>query len=219
MKSSDKEVIYVDNHILVAFKRAGISVQPDLHEEMRLYVQTAFNKKGRAFIEPIHRLDKPVSGLVLFARTSKALTRLNAAIRDREMEKIYLARVEGVIEPESGTLVHYLKHGSFRAEIVGENDKEGKRAELSYKVLERNGASTLLEISLETGRYHQIRAQLSAIGHPIVGDGKYGSKSHQDEIALKAWKLTFDHPVTHERMTFSCEAVAKSPFSCEKRKA
>lgn len=205
MKFSDKEIIHCDNHILLVVKPAAVAVQPDLHEEMRLWVQQKFAKKGRAFLEPIHRLDKPVSGLVLFARTSKALERLNAAFREREIEKTYLARVEGWVEKQEGALIHFLKHGSFRAEVVREGHPEGKRAELSYKVLERNHQGTLLEIALGTGRYHQIRVQFATIGHPIVGDAKYGSKQTRDQIALHHYKMVFNHPVTCERLTFVCE--------------
>ncbi len=212
MKWSDREIIYCDNHLLVAWKEAGELVQPQLHEEMRLWVQEQFGKPGRAFLEPVHRLDKPVAGLVLFARTSKALVRLNAALQKREMGKIYRAWVEGWVLQKEGELDHFLLHDAFHAKIVPPSTPGAKQALLSYKVLERKEQSTLLAIELKTGRYHQIRAQLSAVGHPILGDHKYGSRSGSGKIALNSTgkialdstgkialehvKLSFHHPVT-----------------------
>jgi 23S rRNA pseudouridine1911/1915/1917 synthase len=203
MKFYDREIIHCDNHLLVAVKRSGEVVQPDLHEEMRSWVAQHFNKVGPAFLEPVHRLDRPVSGLVLFARTSKALQRLHASLRKREIRKIYLARVEGYVEREEGVLTHFLRHGSFRAEVVTRQDPRGKEAVLSYKVLERNQESSLLEIELQTGRYHQIRAQLAEIGHPILGDRKYGSRFYKESIALHHKQLELHHPVTREKLLFS----------------
>lgn len=202
MKWSDKEILHCDNHLLVAIKRAGQLVQPDLHEEMRLFVQRQFDKKGRAFLEPLHRLDKPVSGLVLFARTSKALERLNKAMREQRVHKTYRARVEGWVEQTEGQLDHFLIHREFFAEVVGAQSAEAKRALLTYKVVERDRESSLLEIELQTGRYHQIRAQLAHIGHPIIGDAKYGSRSAASQIALQNVTLAFVHPVTQEPLTF-----------------
>lgn len=196
MKCKDREIIYCDNHLLVVWKEAGELVQPKLHEEMRLFVQKKFRKPGRAFLEPVHRLDKPVSGLVLFARTSKALTRLNAALQKRQIHKTYRAWVEGIVEQEEEFLDHFLLHDAFHAKVVSSSTPKAKQALLSYKVLERKDPNTLLEIELHTGRYHQIRAQLAAVGHPIVGDDKYGSRSAHPDIALEHVKLSFLHPVT-----------------------
>lgn len=202
MKSCAREILHCDNHLLVVVKPAGLSVQPDFHEEMRRYIEIEFKKPGRAFLEPIHRLDKSVSGIVLFARTSKALERLNASMRNREIRKTYLARVEGRVEQMEATLEHTLSHGSFRAEI----DPAGKPAILSYKVIERSKESSLLEIELKTGRYHQIRAQFSAIGHPILGDQKYGARESREAIALQHHQMAFRHPVTQEALMFVCTA-------------
>lgn len=194
--------IYCDNHILILNKPAGIATQPDFHEAARAFVKEHFGKPGNVFLEPIHRLDRPASGIVVFARTSKALTRLNAAMRDRKLTKTYLAKVEGVV-PEEGTLEHYLVHGDFKAFV----DPNGKQAILHFRRLKTLGNCSLVEVELETGRYHQIRAQFAAIGHPIVGDKKYGSKDDHKQIALHHQKLSLEHPTTKELLTFQCSAA------------
>lgn len=187
---------FYDNHILVAVKPAGIATQPEFHEMAREWIQREFNKPGKAFCEPIHRLDKPVQGLVLFARTSKALSRLQAAMRERRIEKTYVARVEGFVE--EGRLEHFLVHGSHRAHVVKSG---GKRASLSFTVIDRDADTTLVKINLETGRYHQIRAQFAHIGHPIVGDEKYGAKP--GKFQLFATELSFEHPISKDRVIIS----------------
>jgi len=193
--------IFCDNHLLVLEKPAGIATQPDFHEEARAWVQEAFAKPGKAFLEPIHRLDKPVSGIVLFARTSKALQRLNEAMRKKQLRKFYLAWVEGIVEKE-GTLEHNLTHGNFRAHI----DAEGKKTILHFRRLETKENVSLVEIELETGRYHQIRAQFATIGHPVLGDQKYGAKERKDKIALHHHMLKISHPVSKEEVIFRCPA-------------
>lgn len=194
--------IYCDNHLLVLNKPAGIPTQPDFHEAARAWVKEHFGKPGNVFLEPIHRIDRPVSGIVLFARTSKALSRLNEAMRERKMRKFYIAIVEGQV-PEEGVLEHYLIHGDFRAHI----DPSGKQAILNYRRLKVNEKYSLVEIELVTGRYHQIRAQFSAIGHPIVGDAKYGSSENYSQIALHHQMLQFEHPTSKEALTFQCSAA------------
>jgi len=196
------EPIYCDNHLLILEKPAGIATQPQFHEAARAWVKAKFAKPGNVFLEPVHRLDKPASGIVLFARTSKALSRLNEAMRQRSMQKTYLAKVEGELKGE-GILEHKLLHGEFRALI----DEKGKQALLRYRVLNSTTAQTLVEVELETGRYHQIRCQFSAIGHPIVGDSKYGSRKGAPKIALHHSKLIFEHPTTKERLTFQSQAA------------
>lgn len=197
MKHLDNEnIVFCDNHILVIDKPAGIATQPDLERLAKEWVKDRFQKKGNVFLQPVHRLDKPVSGLVLFARTSKALSRLNTMMREKKIHKTYYARIEGSPPQIEGTLKHHLVHGEFKAHV----SEKGKEAVLHYRVL-KNG---VLEITLETGRYHQIRTQLSAIGCPIIGDKKYGSKkSFPEGIALHAGKLEFIHPVTNEKIQLS----------------
>lgn len=200
------KVLFVDNHILVVDKPAGISTQPSptSNESLELlcknWIKEKYQKPGNVFLQPIHRLDKPVSGIVLFARTSKALSRLNASMRANEMKKTYLAMVEGDLSPSQGRMEHFLLHGDHYAHIVPATTVGAKRACLNYSVIENRENSTLVEISLETGRYHQIRAQMSASGHPIIGDSKYGSKQSLkvEGIALSHIRFSFPHPVSHE---------------------
>ena len=209
MEESQPEILYSDNHILVASKPAGWLTQPDQSKTPSLegfakeWVKSEYNKPGAVFLHAIHRLDKPVSGLVLFARTSKALTRLNEQSRAQEIERIYWAEVEGILPQKEARLKHYLIHGEHRAIVAREGDKEAKLAVLNYIVEKYKSHSTLVSIDLETGRYHQIRAQFMALGHPIVGDHRYGSKSNfHEEIRLHGWQLLFEHPVTNEELTF-----------------
>lgn len=191
MKLFDK-ILYLDNHLFAVVKPAGVATQPDFEEMAKAYLQAHFKKSGAVFLRPIHRLDKPVQGIVLFARTSKALSRLNEMMKKREIGKTYVAWVGGVLKKESATLKHNLVHGAFKAH----EGPSGKEAILSYKALERRQGMCCVEINLETGRYHQIRAQFSLIGHPIIGDEKYGSnKSYPRGIALQHTRMEFAHPV------------------------
>lgn len=198
------ELIYEDNHLLAVNKPAGLLTQPSGTSQASLeglckdWIKEKYQKPGNVFLEAAHRLDKPVSGLVLFAKTSKALARLHAILRDRKATKIYLALVEKAPEPSEGTLEHFLVHDSHRATVV---QAGGQLAQLRYKVLGKQPLGVLLEIELETGRYHQIRAQLAAIGLPIIGDTKYGSRIPADTIALHHLRLTLEHPVTHVPLT------------------
>ncbi len=190
------KVVYCDNHILVVEKPAGLPTQGEegeksLQTEAQAWVKQKYQKKGNVFLHPVHRLDAPVSGLVLFARTSKALSRLNEMMREHKIEKTYTALVEGDLEEKQGTLRHKLLHGEHRALI----SSKGKEAILDYKVIKKIKNNTLVEIHLHTGRYHQIRAQFSAIGHPIVGDTKYGAKT-SGSLQLCSAALSFTHPVT-----------------------
>ena len=200
MKPLDnKDIIHCDNHILVVNKPPGIATQPDLEELAKAWVKKKYQKPGNVFLHPIHRLDKSVGGIVLFARTSKALSRLQALMRERKISKTYEALVEGHLPKKEGTLKHFLVHGDHKAFV----DPKGKEAILHYTVLEEKKDTTLLSIDLTTGRYHQIRAQFSAIGHPVVGDKKYGSSCFfQNGIALRHVRMAFEHPVTQEPLQF-----------------
>lgn len=204
------EVLYVDNHLLVLNKPAGLLTQPSgtdqnsLQAEAKAWIKEKYQKPGNVFLEAVHRLDKPVSGIVVFGRTSKALTRLNASIRDKKTQKIYYALVEGMPPAQKGTLEHWIAHDDFRAAVVPKGDPNGKLARLHYEVIQQKNNRSLLKIELETGRYHQIRLQLSAMGCPIIGDKKYGSKIllERDGIALHHGRLQIPHPVTQELLTF-----------------
>ena len=205
MKSLDNvlEVLYLDNHLLAVNKPAGLLTQPndtdnpDLETQAKAWIKEKFQKKGNVFLHPIHRLDKPVSGIVLFARTSKALSRLNAQMRQKAIQKIYFAQVEGHLSSDKGELRHTLSHEAYHAKV----SSQGKEAHLSYRVLYADAQSTFVEIDLHTGRYHQIRAQFSYIGHPIVGDIKYGSIHKTPRIALHHMKSLFEHPISKEQVT------------------
>lgn len=207
MKSSANalEILYEDNHLLAVNKPAGLLTQPNQTDAPSLealakdYLKEKYQKKGNVFLHAVHRLDKPVSGIVLFARTSKALSRLNEQMRRREIKKIYTAKVEGHLKKKSETLRHTLAHTSHRAHI----DPEGKEALLTYTVKKYLNQATLIEIDLHTGRYHQIRVQCAHIGHPILGDVKYGASQPASRLFLHHSSLTFLHPTTQLKITLS----------------
>lgn len=194
------EVLFEDNHLLVVNKPAGLLTQPSgtnrdsLEDRAKAWIKDRYNKPGNVFLHAVHRLDLPVSGIVVFARTSKALSRLNEAMRQRETKKIYCALVEGTFPAAEGILEHTIIHDDFHAQI----HPQGKLARLKYRAM-----STHVEIELETGRYHQIRLQLSAVGCPIVGDCRYGSTAPFQEgaIALHHHRMAFAHPVTGASLT------------------
>jgi len=210
--------IFCDNHILVVSKPSGLSTQPhpgkddNLTDQAKGFIKRKYDKPGRVFLEPIHRLDKPVSGLVLFARTSKALSRLQESMRQRQITKTYFAWVEGTPPQEKGALEHLLIHDEHKARIVSFPHTDAKRARLHYVVLKQQGERTLVEIDLETGRYHQIRAQFAAIGCPVIGDSKYGSSVvvGGERILLHHGRLQFVHPVTHELLSFEDDSISLS---------
>jgi 23S rRNA pseudouridine1911/1915/1917 synthase len=215
MKPSDNvdlDVLFCDNQVLVVNKPAGWLTQPDdtgrqsLEAAAKAWVQRKYNKPGAVFLHCIHRIDRPVSGLVIFARTSKALSRLNEASRANLIEREYTAEVEGILTQKKGTLEHYLIHGDYRAIVASRSNKEAKQAILHYQAIQTSETkknTTRVTIELQTGRYHQIRAQFSAIGHPIVGDGKYGAKQSADTIQLSCSRLAFPHPVSKNRLVLS----------------
>jgi len=208
--SENLQVLYEDNHLLVVNKRPGDIVQGDktgdtpLSEIVKSYISKKYNKPGAVFLGVVHRLDRPTSGVVVFARTSKALGRLNKLFSERQTEKIYWAVVKNSPPKTSDRLVHYLKRNPKQNKsyaYVKEVDNS-KRAALFYSVIKQLSNYTLLEILLETGRHHQIRAQLASIGSPIKGDLKYGfDRSNKDgSIHLHARQLRFIHPVKKEEI-------------------
>lgn len=206
-------VIYEDNHLIVINKRAGDLVQGDqtgdmpLSEVVKAYIAKKYHKPGAVYLGTVHRLDRPTSGVVLFARTSKALTRLNAMFAQRETQKTYWALVKKAPPKISDRLVHYLKRNPKQNKSYAHLKEvpESKKAILDYQVIQQLDNYTLLEIKLHTGRHHQIRAQLSAIGSPIKGDLKYGAqRSNKDgSISLHARKLQLTHPVKKESIAFA----------------
>jgi len=217
---SDKtnlQILHEDNHIIVINKRVGDIVQGDktgdkpLSEVVKEYIKDKYNKPGEVFLGVVHRLDRPTSGIVIFARTSKALSRLNEMFSNRETQKTYWAVVKNKPEKTADTLVHYLKrnekNNTSKAHLKEVPDS--KIARLDYKIIKELDSYFALEIDLHTGRHHQIRAQLAAIGSPIKGDLKYGfDRSNPDGgIHLHARKLIFIHPVSKENL----EIVAPPP--------
>ncbi len=200
------EVLYHDNHLLAVNKPAGLLTQPsgtnkdNLEDRSKSWIKQEKNKPGNVFLHAVHRLDRVVSGVVLFACTDKALSRLNADMRARKFTKIYHVVVSGAPPQREGSLRHFLTHDDFRASLAREGDRDAKECLLDYKVLSKSGDQTLLEVQLHTGRYHQIRAQLAAIGCPVLGDEKYGStvKLPGGAIALHHARLTVIHPVTKD---------------------
>lgn len=196
--------IYEDNHLLVLNKPAGLLTQPSgtdqpsLEQMAKQWLKVKYNKPGNVFLEAVHRLDKPVSGVIVFGKTSKALSRLNQAIRSKQTRKHYSAWVEGAPKLDEGVLEDYLVHDDHLAKVVPSHHPEGKLARLFFRVKEKREQDALLEIELDTGRYHQIRVQLAAMGCPIWGDQKYGSHRSYEEgaIALHHGRLLLPHPIT-----------------------
>jgi len=204
------QILFEDNHLLVINKKAGQLVQGDktgdesLLESIKNFIKIRDNKPGNVFLGLVHRIDRPTSGLVIYAKTSKALSRLTQMVKNREIQKTYWAVVAKEMIPQSQKLVHYLqKNVKTNKAIVYPRPTEGaKEAKLTYSIIKVLDNFQLLEIDLETGRHHQIRAQLSKIGVPIKGDLKYGSaRSNPDGgIHLHARKLEFIHPVSKEEI-------------------
>lgn len=211
--------VYEDNHLIIVAKEPGEIVQGDqtgdtpVSEMVKQYLKEKYCKPGNVFCGVVHRLDRPVGGVVIFAKTSKALSRLNAMIRDGEIHKTYWALVEGCPDEEEATLDCWLlPDGRMNKTFTAHANTPGaKKASLRYKVLARGHRYSLLEIELLTGRKHQIRAQLSAIGHPIKGDLKYGAKRSNPGggISLLARHIEFEHPVSHQHISAEAEAPAE----------
>ena len=221
--------IYEDNHLIVAIKPPNVPTQGDISgdtsffENIKDYLKLKYNKKGNVFLGLVHRLDRPVSGVMVFAKTSKAASRLSESIRNRKFDKTYYAVVKGILYEKEATLENYLvkktnKMGNI-AQVVFESTKNAKKAKLKYYVVEENIMKnlSLLKIELETGRFHQIRVQLSNIGHSIYGDRKYGSyiKYDRDDVplALFAKKLKFPHPTKEEIIDIEVDLPEYNPFN------
>lgn len=204
------QILFEDNHLIIVNKRAGDIVQGDktgdkpLSTVVKEYIKEKYSKPGEVFLGVVHRLDRPTSGIVIFARTSKALERLNKMLRDKQIQKTYWAVVKHRPKKQQDTLLNYLrKNSKNNKSTVYHKEAEGsKKAILHYQTSKKLDNYTLLEIDLETGRHHQIRAQLAAIGSPIKGDLKYGfPRSNKDgSIHLHARKIQFIHPVKKEEV-------------------
>lgn len=202
-------ILYEDNHIIVVEKPFNVLSQADntgdndMLSIIKKYIKEKYNKPGNVYLGLVHRLDRPVGGVMVFAKTSKAAGRLSDQIRKNEFNKTYLAVVHGIVKEKNGIFKDYLKKCDNGNTIVT-NSEDGKLSVLNYKVLDVNlkKQETLVEIKLETGRHHQIRVQFASRGYPLCGDQRYG-KIDNTQIALFAYKLEFIHPVKREKMSFS----------------
>ncbi len=214
------KVLYEDNHLIAVYKPAGILVQGDksgdisMIEEVKMYIKKKYDKPGNVFLGLVHRLDRNVDGIVLFAKTSKGASRISEQFRNHSVKKEYHAWVHGIVKAENSVLVNFLKHDENKnyAEVFDTEISGADRAELSYELIKTEGEFSLLKIILKTGRHHQIRAQLSHIGHPIVGDSKYGSdiKLAEQKIALTATSLSFETATTKEQKVITLEIPLKT---------
>lgn len=208
-------IVYEDNHLIVINKLPSEIVQEDKTQDMSLLTQLKIllkerdNKPGNVFLEVIHRIDRPVSGLVMFAKTSKALSRFNEILRNQNIKKIYLAIVQNRPPKEKDTLEHYLIRNTQlnKSKVYSREIKHSKKAILHYELIAQSERYYLLKIHLITGRHHQIRAQLSAIQCPIKGDIKYGypRTNPGGYIHLHSYQLEFEHPIKKEKICLSCK--------------
>lgn len=212
-------VLHEDNHIIVVMKPQGIpscgdeSGDDNMLEQVRRYVKEKYEKPGNVYIGLVHRLDRPTGGVMVFAKTSKAASRLAEQMRGGDFEKKYLAVLVGTPREPKGTLVNYLKKNPVNnmVYICTQTTDGAKMASLEYSVLEERGGLCLADIKLHTGRTHQIRVQMAGISHPVYGDMRYGGENaKKGNLALWAYSLAFTHPVTKERLRFMLEPPAES---------
>ena len=201
------EILFEDNHLLAINKPAGLATMgvpadvPSVIEEARKYVKQKYNKPGNVYLGIVSRLDAPATGVLLLARTSKAASRLTAQFRQREVTKTYQILVEGMVDPDRGTLEDWVRKDERhrKMHITGEQTPGARRAKLAYETLGEHHRTSLVEVHLETGRKHQIRLQFANCGHPVIGDRKYGAaQKFPDGIALHARRLVVQHPVHRE---------------------
>lgn len=206
------KILYEDNHIIVVEKIPNIPSQADKTGDIDMltlikdYIKEKYNKPGNVYLGLVHRLDRPVGGVMVFAKTSKAASRLSEEVRNKTFEKKYLAVVDGKIEKEKGSLEDYLykDERNNMSKVVTPTKKNAKLAKLDYEVIVYDEVKklTLVKVNLHTGRHHQIRVQLSNFGHSIFGDQKYGTRGQGKQIALWAYELKIVHPTTKEEMIF-----------------
>ena len=215
-------ILYEDNHIIVVLKPQMVaccgddSKDENLLDMIKEYVKVKYNKPGNVYVGLIHRLDRPTGGVMVYAKTSKAASRLSEGMRSGEFEKKYLTVLCGSLSEQRGTLTNYLKKNTVNnmVYICTETEEGAKLATLDYKVLEDKAKYTLVEVRLHTGRTHQIRVQMSGISHPVFGDMRYGGAlAQKGKLALWAYSLSFLHPITKERMKFvACPPEDETPW-------
>ena len=198
-------ILYEDNHIIIVEKMPNILSQSDITKDIDLltmvksYIKEKYNKPGNVYLGLVHRLDRPVGGLMVFAKTSKAAKRLSEQIKNKEFSKYYLAITNNIIKEDNGVFKDKLLKLDNGNTVVSD---DGKESILEYNVLDRKDNETLVKINLLTGRHHQIRVQFSSRGYPLVGDQRYG-KQDKKQICLYAYKICFNHPTTKKRLEFS----------------
>lgn len=222
------KVIYEDNHLLVVEKPVNILSQgddtndKDMVNLLKQYVKEKYNKPGNVYIGLVHRLDRPVGGAMVFAKTSKAASRLSEQVRNKTFKKTYRAVIHGTMNKESDTLKDYLYKNkkTNMVSVVNKNHKDAKNAELSYETLEHKNNFSLVEIDLKTGRPHQIRVQFASRSHPLFGDQRYGQNVNKvgQQISLWSYKIEIEHPTTKEKMEFVCELPKEYPWDLFKNK-
>lgn len=211
---SELRILYEDNHLIAVYKPAGMLVQADrpggvsLLDLTREYIRKTYRKPGNVYTGLLHRLDRPVSGVVLFAKTSKAASRISEELRARRVEKTYWVLVHGRMEPPAGSLGAFVRKGLKKSELAADGADGAKEALLSYRTLARRGDKSLLEVRLHTGRKHQIRVMLAEKGCPIEGDVKYGAPYGLGDggIRLTARSLAFRHPTRRDMVTVEAPA-------------
>lgn len=219
------EILYEDNHIIVAIKPAGVLSQadgsdaPDMLTLLKDFIKIKYNKPGNVYLGLLHRLDRPVSGVMVFAKTSKAASRINEQIRSRKMIKRYRAVVEGRFKSSKGRFENYCTKDSRtnNTKVTAKPiSKESKLSVLEYEVIDSSAYKgkdiTLVDIHLETGRSHQIRTQMEYSGHPLLGDARYGTGIYKGDICLESYKLGFNHPTTGEYIEFVKPMDTQGPW-------
>ncbi len=217
------KVIYEDNHLLVVEKPVNILSQGDNTNDkdmvnlLKDYVKVKYNKPGNVFIGLVHRLDRPVGGVMVFAKTSKAASRLSEQVRNKSFKKTYRAVLNGNMKKDNDTLNDYLYKNkkTNMVSVVRKDHKESKNAQLSYETLDKKDKFSMVEVDLKTGRPHQIRVQFASRRHPLFGDQRYGQDINKkgDQIALWSYKIEINHPTTKEKMEFICEPPNKYPWN------
>jgi len=214
-------VLYSDNHLLSLYKPAGLLIQGDRTGDITLidlakqWIKKEYHKPGRVFLGMVHRLDRPVAGVVLFCRTSKAAGRISEQFRTGQTKKKYIAIVEGRLKQESGRLVNHIERRGSSSIIREQAADKTSEARLSFRRLDAGNNKSLVEVDLETGRHHQIRLQFSHIGHPLLGDLRYGASGPmpRKQIALFARQLTVTHPTLQKKQTFTAPLPCEWPWS------
>ena len=205
-------ILYEDNHIIVVFKPAGILSQADKTGDddmltlIKKYIKEKYNKPGNVYLGLVHRLDRQVSGIMVFAKTSKAASRLSEEIRNNKMHKKYRAIIHGYLDKKEGTLINRIEKLDNKKVLI--DTPSGKEAILNYKVIKEKNNLSLVDIDLVTGRYHQIRIQFASINHSLLGDYLY-NKMDTNNLALVSYSLSFIHPTTKEKMNFCLKNIEK----------